>query len=189
MLPPKDYTSSRVKTGLMLAGSLIFVAAALFLPRDPGRSQAALTAAGVFFGLGALVAAVLLVRPQRLRLDGEGFIVSGGFVRTPHKVPWRDIDPMFVYRLPRGGKMIGYNFVPGARERNRLAIINRRWAGAEAALPKLWSESPEQMVEEINAYRAKALGEPGRSFPSTVQLDGGKAAPDPVARSRGNPLK
>ncbi|MNF09851.1 hypothetical protein D3C80_2106200 [compost metagenome] len=69
---------------------------------------------------------------------------------------WREVDPFFEYRLPRGGTLIGYNFAPSARKASALIRVNR-FLGAEAALPKGWPGSSEEMVERLNAYRAKAL--------------------------------
>lgn len=155
MLAPREYVSSRAKTSLLLLGSLAFVSIAAFLPEDGGGSSWRLWCGG-FFGLGGLVALWLLVRPQRLRLDSTGFTVLGGLVRSPKPIPWGDISPFFLYRLPRGGRMIGFNFRPGAASRTRLAEFNRR-LGAEGALPKLWPGSPEHMVEELNDFREQAL--------------------------------
>jgi len=104
-----------------------------------------------------LVFCWLLIRPQRLTLNPEGFTVSGGLVRSPKKIAWHSIEPFFVYRLPRGGKMIGFNFQPeGAPDRTLLMKLNGR-LGAEGSLPKLWPGSPDQVVEELNAYRKQAL--------------------------------
>jgi hypothetical protein len=107
-----------------------------------------------FFGLCSALFLCLLVRPQVLILDQTGFTLTGGLIWSPRKVAWRDAQEFFVYQLPRGGKMIGFNFQSGAETPWRR--FNRNF-GAEGTLPKLWTESPEQMVEELNAYRSRAL--------------------------------
>jgi hypothetical protein len=110
-----------------------------------------------FFGLGALIFLWVLIRPQRLLLDAEGFTVTGGLTRSPKKERWADTTEFFVYRLPRGGRMIGYDYRPGAARHPRMAAFNRRF-GAEAALSKGWPKSPEVMAEELNADRFRAIG-------------------------------
>lgn len=152
----EEIKSSRRKAVLYLLGSLAFTAISIALSSEAAAESYTLWLGGVFFGLCSVVFAFLLVRPQRLLLAPTGFTVAGGLVRTPTQVLWRDVTPFFVYRLPRGGKMIGYNFAPGARKVSPLIRVNRL-AGAEGALPKVWPGSPERMVERINAYREQAL--------------------------------
>jgi hypothetical protein len=157
MLQTEEITASRLKTILMLLGCLAFVGIALWLPREPGQSEQWRWWTEAFFGLGVLIFSWLLVRPQRLILDPEGFTVRGGLVRFPKKVLWPTIDPFFIYRLPRGGKMIGYNFRPGAEVSRGFLTKVARGLGAERALPRLWPGSPDRLVEQLNAYRDQAL--------------------------------
>jgi hypothetical protein len=139
---------------LYLVASLGFVAIGIWLPSKPGDELLNLLASA-FFGLCALVFAWMLVRPNRLLLDNEGFTQLGGFVRNPKKVLWAEIEEFFVYRLPRGGKMIGFNYRPGARPTSRLTKLNR-WAGADGALQRGWPGSPESMVQKLNDLRLQA---------------------------------
>ena len=157
MLENKEIVSSRSKTTIALLGSLAFVAIATLLPVEAGESGQWRWWCGGFFGLCAVVFSWLLIRPQRLSLDQEGFTLAGGFTRRPKKIAWRSIEPFFIYQLPRGGKMIGFNFKPEAKtQRTLLRKLNSR-LGAEDALPKLWPGSPDQLVKELNAYREQAL--------------------------------
>jgi hypothetical protein len=157
MLETKQLVSSRLKTAAVLFGSLIFVAIAAFLPANAGESNQWRWWGGAFFGLGAVTFSWLLIRPQQLILDPEGFTVRGGLVRSPKRIAWRSIDPFFLYQLPRGGKMIAYNFRPGAGpDPTLLRKLNRR-LGADGSLPRLWPGSPSRFVEELNAYREQAL--------------------------------
>ena len=153
-----EIVGSRWKAALYLTASLAFAAGGLLMLNDPEESRTAAMLCLVFFGLGALVFLLMLIRPQRLALDGQGFTLSGGLVRSPKLVRWRDIEPFFVYRLPRAGKMIGYNFRPGVKPDTAMRAIARR-LGADAALPKGWPMSPDAMVEHLNAFRAQVLGE------------------------------
>ena len=155
---PERFTTikgSRGKTLLYLAFSLGFVAIGVFLFRDPGQTTIAWLCTG-FFGLCSAMLAWLLVHPHTLTLDEGGFTLSGGLVRAPKTTPWRDVEGFFTYRLPKGGKMIGYNFAPGVRKDTVMAKIVRGLA-ADGALPKGWSESPDEMAQTLNAYRARAL--------------------------------
>lgn len=127
----------------------------------------------MLFGSCAPFLLWLLIRPQRLRLDSEGFALEGGFVWSPKKVRWNDVDEFFVYRPPRGGKLIGYNYRPVARQGSPLSWLIRRF-GADAALPKGWPRSPEKMTEELNAYRRSVLGAEGgfRTRPTQTAVVG-----------------
>ena len=153
-----EISASRKKTALTLAISLGFVATgwATFphADADPELWKSQLVI--LFFGLCSVVALWLLIRPQRLLLDDEGFIVTGGLTWSQRKIYWRDIDSFFLYRLPKGGKMIGFNYKPEARKDSILSNIARQ-IGADGALPKGWPLSDEQMVEELNARRLQAV--------------------------------
>lgn len=154
---PRSIEASRLKLWLYLALSLIFVAGGVLMVQDPSTGLKGWLVLA-FFGLGVAVFVVLLVRPQVLELDPKGFTLRGGFIRSPKTVLWRDVESIFVYKLPRGGKMIGYNLVPGIRKDTALARMARSF-GADGALPKGWAGSPEKMAEDLNAYRLWALGQ------------------------------
>lgn len=155
-----EISVSRWKIALYLAISLGFVAIALLMVQHPDEEVWKAQLGLGFFGLCSLIFAWLLIRPQRLVLDSQGFTLEGGLVRNPKKVYWRDIDEFLVYRLPRAGKMIGYNYKPGVRQDSALARITRKF-GADAALPKGWPMSPEKMVAELNTWRLQAAGVAG----------------------------
>jgi hypothetical protein len=152
----RTITGSRAKTALYLLISIIFVAVGAMLLRGPSASAMAWLCVA-FFGLGVLLFAWLLIRPQTLDLDSEGFTLGGGMVRSPKKVLWREVEGFHVYRLPRGGKMIGYSYAPGPKKES-AAVAFARDLGAESALPRGWPQSPEKMVDLLNAYRLRALG-------------------------------
>jgi hypothetical protein len=148
----KRYASSRGKIIASLIGSLAFVAIAIFVPDSRSQSDLWRYGCGLFFGLCAVVFLWLLVRPQTLTLDAEGFTVAGGFVRSPRKTLWREIEGFFIYRLPRGGTMVGFNFAPGIRPTTALMKLNRR-LGVDGAVPRLFPGSAESLAEELNSYR------------------------------------
>lgn len=150
-----EISGSRGKMALYLGGSLAFVAVAALLLQHPTQDAGELQLGLGFFGLCAAVFAWRLISPQRLRLDDEGFTVLVGFAKSPRKIYWRDIDRFFIYRLPRGVEMIGFNYRPDARDVSPMVRISRQ-LGADGWLPKGWTLSPAQMVDMLNAYRLKA---------------------------------
>ena len=177
-MEPQTITASRLKIAGWLAISLGFVAIGLFMIEDAKSTRDVVTAwfcVGLF-GLGVVVFIQQLIRPTRLALDAEGFTLSGGLSRSSRQVQWRDIEPFYVYVLPRGGKMIGYVYSPG-RKPDTLGRKVSRALGADGALPKSWPGSPEKMVDLLNDYRARALGSgAGPRFTAPA------FQPDPIVR-------
>jgi hypothetical protein len=162
-----EISASRWKTLLYLGISLAFVVIALLGLRHPSRDAEKLQLALVFFGPCVAVFAWMLIRPSRLLLDDEGFMVLGGFTRSRKKIYWRDIDKFFIYRLPRGIKAIGYNYKPSARKASTVNDLARS-LGADGTLPKGWTRSPDKIVEELNGYRLRAAGDGDATFPGSA---------------------
>jgi hypothetical protein len=163
------------KTILFLAMSMGFVLMAGGVIALEGTSARFGVWLGViFFGLCTAVFTLLLFRPIIIDLDIDGFTVSGGLNRNAKLIRWRDVEGFFVFRLPRGGKMVGYNYKAGASNRPKMAKINR-FLGAEAALPKGFVLSAEKLAETMNDYRAKAL----QPIPNSVTVPKfGRRTPD-----------
>lgn len=159
-----EFSISRWKIVPYLGVNLAIVASApiLFQHRDDD-AWALLVGLGLLGALSVMLV-WLLIRPYRLLLDREGFTLAGGLIRFPKKIPWREVDAFFVYRGTRGGKRIGYNYLPGALKDSGLARLGRV-LGADGALPKGWTLSPEKMVAELDAYRRQALGAGGVAAP------------------------
>lgn len=151
-----EITASRGKRLLLFAGCLAFVATALLLDRH-ARADWGIRSAELFFGLGSLIALWMLIRPQRILLDGVGFTLAGGLVRTPRRIAWADIDRFVVYRMPRGGKMVGWRYRPD-RARGALARAVEAMTGVDGALPGCWPGKPEALVATLEQYRAAATG-------------------------------
>ena len=157
-MPTRIFVSSRKRMAMLLFVSLAFVALALFLPPDGQPDDWRVYGEG-FFGLCAIVFVCLLVRPQTLTVDGEGFILSGGLTLPSRikKIPWRDVQEFFVYQTGRGNKLIGINFKPGASEHTGYARFSQKAFGADGGLPGYWSDGCESVVQELNEYRERAL--------------------------------
>jgi hypothetical protein len=156
VLPQKVFVSSRAKTSMLFLISLAFVAIALLLPEASPGSYGWRVGAVIFFGLGMLVFGGLMLRPQQLILDSDGFTLVGGLALSPKTIRWREIDRFFTFRLPHGRKMIGFNYRPGSRDPSALLKFNRATARADGALSGLWRVEPEKIVDELNDYRQRA---------------------------------
>lgn len=156
---PRTIRGSRAKSLFYLLGGIAFVWMGVHMVRD-FAGQSGLVAvkyevvgwvAIVFFGLAALGGALSFIRPRALILDGSGFAIGGGFVRSPLKIAWRDIQGFHVREQNRY-KSIGFRFELGAK-----SPLNRR-PGMELGLSGSgWPLSTEKMVEVLNTYRQQAL--------------------------------
>jgi len=156
-MEPLVIRGSRGKTLLLLLACLAFALGSAFLIYvSKDDDTIGLWFCMALFGPGALVFAWLLVRPQMLVLNPQGFILGGGLVRSPKLVQWKDIEGFHVYSLPKAGEMIGYNFAPGVKKSSVMRSITKS-LGAEAALPKGWQFSPEEMAVLLNEYRRRAM--------------------------------
>ncbi len=155
-MEPRTITGSRAKIAGYLAIAIGFVAIGVWMmgdARKPSDVWVAWLCTG-FFGLGIPIFGWLLIRPQVLRLDAQGFTLDGGFVRTPRTFLWRDIDRFYVLRLARGGKMVAFNYLPLRAPQSPLMGVARA-LGAEGSLPKGWSLSPEKLAALLTEYHAK----------------------------------
>jgi hypothetical protein len=155
-MEPLTITGSRISAAVYLAIALAFVALGVWVVSHPSQIKDLLFGwlDIILFGLGVAVFAWLLVRPQVLYLNSEGFSLRGGVVRAPQLTRWGDVQSFYAFRLPRGGMMIGFNYAEGRRP--KLAVL-ARLAGAEGALPKGWPKSPDAMAAILNDYRERAL--------------------------------
>ena len=154
-MEPTELVSSRGKTLAGLAISLAFVVIALIVPRD-GGDQTWRWLCLVFFGLCTAVFVVLLVRPQRITLDRDGFAVTGGLARTAMRRRWDEVERFRVVRMPRGGTVVGYDLAEHVRPDTYLGDLGRRWA-ADGVLPSTLRGSPDAIAARLNACREAAL--------------------------------
>ncbi|TIU30991.1 MAG: hypothetical protein E5W38_17475 [Mesorhizobium sp.] len=155
---PMIIKGSRTKGLLCLVPSAAFVWLGAYLIRDymnkPIFAALKMIVAGSlgisFFGLCSLIFAWLIIRPHFLILDGGGFTVGGGLIRTPFKIAWQDVQGFHI-RRQRRSKAVGFRFEPSAKPRSdgRPRI--------EGGLPRGWRLSTEKMVETLNSYRLQAL--------------------------------
>ncbi|MBD59762.1 MAG: hypothetical protein CL808_06525 [Citromicrobium sp.] len=137
-----------------MAGSLAFVAIGIVMVGDTDASAFWAWFGLIFFGLCAIVFFIVSIRPFMLRLDRDGFTLNRGLRIYPHFVAWGDVEEIFVHAVRTGHtrtRMVGFNFRPGQANRTAWMKLNRT-LGADGALPALWEEDPDHLVELMNAY-------------------------------------
>ncbi len=153
----KVILESRWKLLLLFAGCAGFVAAGIWmLNNHPEEVHRGLTGyeAGwlsiVFFGVGALVSAVQLVRPSRLILFDQGFRIER-FLFRPKTVAWSRVGSFEIQRS-RSAKWVAYTLNnAGALEDVASS------SGASGTVGRLWEMSPEALMDLLNQYRAAAV--------------------------------
>ena len=152
---PQTITTSRTKTILYLLVSAAFTVVGVSMAQHP-ESQRDFWGGwfcAILFGLSCLLFVWQLIRPQTLRFDADGLTLDGGLARRPTRELWRDVAGFFVYRGPRGAKLIGYNYKSGRAPPGKLTTLARS-IGAEGGLPGGWPMSPDELVQLLEAYRS-----------------------------------
>ena len=151
-MQPRTIVESRLKTLLGLAFFAALTGAWAYAMAQPPSSQPASVPPwlGVIGGLGAGAFGWLLVRPMKLRLDEEGFELSGGFYLRPVRIAWRDVDRFTAVRV-RYGFMLQYSYQLGHARPGRVA----RLLGLDQApgsLPSGWPMSAPALAQLLNDY-------------------------------------
>jgi len=150
---PVVLVPSRRKWLLVLGGCLAFVAIGLWTMHD--EPLWGWLAVG-FFGVGALVAALMLLPGAGgLLLDSDGFEMTSLFRR--HRCRWAEVSEFEVVRLPPSRqKMVVFD---DARTKDSaLAKLNRSFAGRSGGLSDSYNLSHEDLAAIMNAWRARATG-------------------------------
>jgi len=140
----------RLKWLMVLAGCLAFTLIGIWMVLD-GEWLGWFPL--VFFGLGVLAAAALLIRPGSLQLDEKGFEFRNLIRRT--RATWRDTAGFVPVNVPTTNTVVvGYNDVNAA---GRIAELNRSLIGRNAALPDTYGLAPEALAELISRWRERVL--------------------------------
>lgn len=99
-LEPLVIRASQPKTfGLLLVSIAFVISGVWLLPDVPSEGR---WAVGLFFGLGSVILAIMLMRPYRLTLDRDGFTLGGGLQRKSMKLSWDQVDhfALFGRKIP-----------------------------------------------------------------------------------------
>ena len=106
-----------------------------------------LRAGWVFLGISSLANVVMLVRPYHLKIDDEGFTVSGGMGLANRTIAWRDVGEFYVRRISLGASFVGYTYAD--RKKAPLkGLLGRSWQ-----IPGYWPGGPWEMLRRLNEYR------------------------------------
>ena len=151
---PVVIRARRWKTALAVLAGVGFVAVGVWAIGRGGLEGMIIGGVGVLvFGPMTLAGFGLLIRPSELRLDGEGFQLSGGF-RRPVRPAWADIEHFLVWSS-HGTRLVGWLCRPGRKPKGALAAANRK-LGLDGALPTGWPLGPEALFALMETWRARA---------------------------------
>ncbi|MGB0133021.1 STM3941 family protein [Dokdonella sp.] len=146
-LRPQTSTTSKLKAGLLLLVSLMFVACGIWMFADKALTGLFIIA---FFGLCALVFVIQLIPGSSwLRLDDEGFTYCALF-RKRH-VRWCDVEALTVTHIG-AIQRIGWNYAVGCKDNALGRDLNRALAGVDAALPDNYGKSASVLAELMGSY-------------------------------------
>ncbi len=110
----------------------------------------------LFFGLGVMVFAWRLVKPDTLSLSPEG-ILWRSLWRTV-RWSWREVGNFRVVPLGPSTLQVGFDFTDAQAGQRRLRAVNAAVAGYEASFGAGWELRPETMCALLNAARARWIG-------------------------------
>ncbi|MBW8815160.1 MAG: alpha/beta hydrolase [Caulobacterales bacterium] len=142
---------------LYLVGSVVLGCASIAAQMDHQPALRGREWLSFLFAFPVATFAWLAIRPRRLTLDDEGFVLSGGFSWRPTRVFWREVEAFYVCQPGRGSRAVGFRYRSAAKDYSHLAddLPTRR----PTVVLQGWDEPPEAMVLELNRYRARAVGE------------------------------
>jgi hypothetical protein len=102
----------------------------------------------IFFGLGLLVALILLLpNSSFLELDSDGFVVRNLF--RDSRLSWAHVDGFEVRRIGIR-KMVTLTCVPSYSPLARARTMMRTVAGSDGALPDTYGMSAEDLAHIMN---------------------------------------
>lgn len=149
--PVRWLATGAICAGFVWAGSVI-------MPSHPALAWSCIA----FFGLGVGVALVsLLPGASALVLDEDGFEIVSLFRRA--RVGWGEVARFGEVRVGLE-RLVGFDFVDGARGDGRLQRVNRRVSGFHGALPDRYRLDPAELVRRLERHRqAWCARHPGRA--------------------------
>jgi hypothetical protein len=150
---PVTLYPSRRKWPLIFAGSALFtVGGAWMITSGDASGWFVLT----FFGLGAIVAAlIMLPGAGALMLDSDGFEVTNLF--RHHRSHWQVTAGFAAARIPHARQpMVVYDDT--TQSTKSLARINIAIVGRNAGLPDTYGLSADDLARLMAQWRERALG-------------------------------
>jgi hypothetical protein len=153
---------SRGKAALLALGAVAFAALGVWLIRNAARTSCPVEAilAGIasigFFGWCGVIGIATIIRPNRLVLSREGFVLDRPF-RQPRRVAWDDIESLFVWSYRRT-RLVGYRFREGRAPTDALTRLNQS-LGLDGGLPNGWPLGPDELLALLNSWKARSRPE------------------------------
>jgi hypothetical protein len=152
-LPDKlSLKPSKLKWGIMLLGSLAFLALVLFIvPPDEDPTMRWLAIG--FSGLCALASIPGLLGIGGLDLDRDGFTISA--MGRKSRRTWRECSEFSILSM-RGGPFVGFSSETDSK--NPASSISRGLVGETGMLPDKYGMKAKDLAALMNRWRARALG-------------------------------
>lgn len=151
---PITLRPSRLKTSGLLTISLIFVGTGVWMLNSNGAAPATAWLTVIFFGVGTVVFAVMLLPgASYLRLEPGGYTVCTLFRSSFY--PWSTVRGFGVTRIFLR-RMVGINLEPGSGIAAGLGRVNARLVGFEGALPDTYGMSAAALAALMNEALARA---------------------------------
>jgi hypothetical protein len=150
---PKTFVESRLKAVALVLGGVALCALGVYTALQNWQ-QWPLGLLCVALGLGGVaLGATLWTAPLVLKLDHEGFVLSGGLFRQTRQYAWRDIDRFYVWSLSSPiSSLVAFNLLPGRTPQDGIARSGHGSGAKGVLLPAGWPISTRHLVEYLNAY-------------------------------------
>ena len=135
-----------------MLGCAAFTAAGLFaMPKGEAMTWGAI----VFFGIGTLIALVMLLPGAGgLTLSREGFEMVSLFRK--HFVPWREATGFVAGKIPRAQKKMVF-FDDARAKANALGQLNVSMVGRNSGVPDTYGFSAEDLANLMAQWRERAM--------------------------------
>lgn len=147
--------AGRLRWTLVLAASLIFVAAGVLVFIMAPNGRVAAIVAILFFGFGAVVAVLQMVT-GRLELSPRGFTLRG--LGRTSTTAWSDVTSFSVVTPTAAWmKMVEVELADTETLRHTRAAV-KAVAGAGRLLPDMYGMKPEDLAALMNQWRSRYAG-------------------------------
>ena len=146
----RTFRASKKKAFLLLLGSLVFVAAGIWMSAE--KPFLGWVCAG-FFGLG-IPASLFMMLPNAmfLRLDHEGFEM--GSVFGGQKIRWSEVDGFHISSI-RGTQMIEINFNENYTRQKIGRAVASTVSGMEGAIANSYDAPLGEVLAALNSWKER----------------------------------
>ena len=175
------YRSSRFKTVLVLAGSMLLACASYFM--IPERPLVGWIGTVLFAGFALLVLVTLLTGGMTLTLGHKGFELASWTQRK--RVRWDEIEQLQIGEI-RKSRMIAVRYLPASGKSG----MSRAVTGADLVIGAQFGAPLQQICDAMNEYRARFLASnPGTTSTPAALAAGADLVAVETARASGRPAR